>query len=74
MLRYGTGLKVAAAAGIVLNLQVTCPLITFSLRDLCAKVRKTVDYCKGDEMFMFGAGRSDNKKTAVANCTKTMLH
>ena len=34
----GFYLKVAAALGIVCNLQVTCPLLTFAIRDMAHKI------------------------------------
>lgn len=38
MLSNGVALKVAASLGICCNLQVTCPLITFALRDLALQL------------------------------------
>jgi len=36
--QYGFYLKIAAALGIVCNLQVTCPLLTFAIRDMTFKI------------------------------------
>jgi hypothetical protein len=35
---YGLYWKVLAAFGIICNLQVTCPLVTFAIRDMTAKI------------------------------------
>ena len=35
---YGVYWKVSAALGIICNLQVTCPLVTFAIRDMVVKI------------------------------------
>lgn len=35
---HGIYWKVIAALGIICNLQVTCPIVTFALRDMAAKI------------------------------------
>lgn len=36
--KHGFYLKMSAAFGIICNLQVTCPLVTFAIRDMALKV------------------------------------
>ena len=36
--KHGFYLKMSAAFGIICNLQVTCPLVTFAIRDMALKI------------------------------------
>lgn len=36
--KYGVYWKISAALGIICNLQVTCPIVTFAIRDLVVKL------------------------------------